>query len=164
MLNQTGPQLSQTQRPSNHKMAEGWFSSLSLALPYLLVSWYCSRWSSVSERDSLFTSATREFSGREETSFVSQLGIAMRMLRGGRTGGVGTRSSKKERKATVISAWKLDLLSVMPGREEPILQGQSLQKPSFLMRLWRKGRTGKLRAQHWPSCVSRDGSGVRATG
>lgn len=131
MLNQTGPQLSQTQRPSNHKMAEGWFSSLSLALPYLLVSWYCSRWSSVSERDSLFTSATREFSGREETSFVSLLGIAMRMLRGGRTGGVGTRSSKKERKATVISAWKLDLLSVMPGREEPILQGQSLQSHLF---------------------------------
>lgn len=78
--------------------------------PHLLVSWYCSRWSSVSERDSLLTSATLEFSGREDTSFVSLLGNAMRMLRGGRIGGVGTRSGKEERKGTVIPAWQFDLL------------------------------------------------------
>lgn len=117
MLNQTGPQLSQIQRHSEHRTGlKAGSAALSLALPYLLVSWYCSRWSSVSERDSLFTSATREFSGREEPSFVSLLGSAMRMLRGGRTGGVGTRSSKKERKGTVIQALKLDLLSLTPGR------------------------------------------------
>lgn len=147
MLNQTGPQLSQTQRPSEHRSElKAGSAALSLALPYLLVSWYCSRWSSVSERDSLFTSATREFSGREETSFVSLLGSAMRMLRGGRIGGVGTRSSKEERKGTVIPARKLDLPSLSPGRAEPTLQGQSLQKPSLLKGLWRDLRAGKLRA------------------
>lgn len=78
--------------------------------PHLLVSWYCSRWSSVSERDSLLTSATLEFSGREDTSFVSLLVNAMRMLRGGRIGGVGTRSGKEEGKGTVIPAWQFDLL------------------------------------------------------
>lgn len=78
--------------------------------PHLLVSWYCSRWSSVSERDSLLTSATLEFSGREDTSFVSLLGNAIRMLRGGRIGGVGTRSGKEEGKGTVITAWQFDLL------------------------------------------------------
>lgn len=164
-MNQTGPQLSQTQRPSEHGNGlKAGLAALLLTLSYLLVSWYCSSWSSVSERDSLFTSATREFSGREETSFVSLLGTAMRMLRGGRTGGVGTRSSKKERKGTVIPAQKLNLLSFSPGRAEPTLQGQSLQKPSLLVGLWRDVRAGKLRAQHWPSCVARDGSGVRAAG
>lgn len=86
------------------------------------------------------------------------------MLRGGRTGGAGTRSGKKERKGTVIPAQKLDLLSLSPGRAEPTLQGQSLQEPSLLAGLWRDVRAGELRPQHWPSCVSRDGSGVRAAG
>lgn len=70
----------------------------------------------------------------------------MRMLRGGRIGGVGTRSSKEERKGTVIPARKLDLLSLSPGRAEPTLQGQSLQKPSLLKGLWRDLRAGKLKA------------------
>lgn len=164
-MNQTGHQLFQTQRPGEHRTGlKAGSAALLLTLPYLLVSWYCSLWSRVSERDSLFTSAAREFSGREEASFVSLPGTAMRMLRGGRTGGAGTRSSKKERKGTVIPAQKLDLLSLTPGRAEPTLQGQSLQKSSLLEGLWRDVRAGKLRHQHWPSCVSRDGSGVRAAG
>lgn len=77
---------------------------------------------------------------------------------------MGTRSSKKERRGTVIPAQKLDLLSLTPVRAEPTLQGQSWQKSSLLTGLWRDVRAGKLRAQHWPSCVSRDGSGVRAVG
>lgn len=32
------------------------------------------------------------------------------MLRGGRIGGVGTRSGKEEGKGTVITAWQFDLL------------------------------------------------------
>lgn len=77
---------------------------------------------------------------------------------------MGTRSSKKEKRGTVIPAQKLDLLSLTPVRAEPTLQGQSWQKSSLLTGLWRDVRAGKLRAQHWPSYVSRDGSSVRAVG
>lgn len=34
----------------------------------------------------------------------------MRMLRGGRIGGVGTRSGKEKGRGTVIPAWQFDLL------------------------------------------------------
>lgn len=47
-------------------------------------------------------------------SFVSLLGNAMRMLRGGRIGGVGTMSNEEEGTGTVIPAQQRDHIPLSP--------------------------------------------------
>lgn len=55
------------------------------------------------------------------------------MLRGGRIGGVGTRSGKEEGKFTVTPAWQFDLLPLTHRQGKSALWWQSLQKPSVLI-------------------------------
>lgn len=62
---------------------------------HLPVSWYCSRWSIVSARDGLLTSATRVFAFGEGSSFASFNKGAIERQRGGNIGSGGTGSIPK---------------------------------------------------------------------